>query len=195
MKAKSVSEQLHFNFEEPPYKRYASRRGVSRPPVQNPNKGGYGGGLSPEEEEIIERHQFKIQEVQEEVDLLEIQIEDLQGELYNLEMTSPVGESELEQFYADIQIRHGDKALDIMNSGISKKDKINSIDRLSPGKDFGIREYEDLVQEYEYYHQEDPDPEEVESLNAEIAKLKRQKDERENTIEKLQNKIYNLENY
>ena len=190
--ANDMNEQIRFNFDEPPYKRYVSRRGESGPQVPNPRKAGYG-GLTDEEEEIVERHQLKIQELEDEVYTMEGEIEDLERELDDL--TETPDDMELEQFYADVQVKYGERALDIMNSGIPKAEKIKEIDKLSPAMDFGPDEFEDLADQYEYYHPEEPDPEKVDEIKSKISKIERQKQERENTIEKLRTKIYNIETY
>ena len=56
MKAKLVHENMEFNFKDPPYKRYESKRGVRGPQVPNPKKSGYGNeGLSDQEIETETR--------------------------------------------------------------------------------------------------------------------------------------------
>lgn len=188
-----MNEQVRFNFDEPPYKKYISRKGISGPQVPNPRKAGYG-GLTDEEKEIVERHQLKIQDLEDEVDLMVSEMDDLQREIESLE-NPPFDDMELEQFYADVQLSYGERALDILNSGMDREEKIEAIDKLSPAKDFGLEEYQDLVHNYEYYHPDEPDPEEIEKLRNKIKKIEVQRQERENTIEKLRTKIYNIENY
>lgn len=195
MKARFVHENMEFNFKDPPYKRYESKRGVRGPQVPNPKKSGYGNeGLSDQEIETLHKHQFTLQDLNTEFDNLEGEIEDLQGEIHNLN-TPPADENELEQFYADIQVRYGERALDIINSGMPTEEKIKEIDRLSPAQDFGMEEYQDLVHTYDYYHPDEPDPKEIEELEKAIKKLQNLADEKKNAIAKLETKIYNIENY
>lgn len=193
MKAKFVYEELRFNFDRNPTDRFRVKPGISREPVPNPRKRGYG-GLSDREMEIISRHEDRIQQLKDEVYDIEAKIEDLQYDLEQLssqEFTS----GELEQFYSQVQEEFGFNALDILNSGMSREEKIKAIDRLNPSQDFGEEEFENLVRDYEYYHPDDADPEEMEKLENKISKLERQKMERENTIDKLETKIYNIETY
>jgi len=194
MLAQFVSENLEFNFKEPPYKRYVSKRGVKGPQIPNPKKKGYGHGLSDEEIEIIHRHQYTINDLRDEIDSLEGEIEDLKGELHNLN-TPPMGELEMEQYYADLENRYGVGALDILNSGIPRMEKINGIDALNPRDDKGLDEIDDMMEEWAYYHPDEPDPKEIDRIESEIDKFEDQKEQRENTKSNLETKIYNIENY
>jgi predicted nucleic acid-binding Zn-ribbon protein len=195
MKAQFINE-LEFNFgKNPPYKRFISTRGISRPRSFNPNKSGYGDGLSPEESEIIDRYKIKIQEFNEDIEKLEYQIEDLNNEIDGLkpEERDP---GELEEFYADIQNRYGEKALDILNSGYSDEEKIKAIDELNPAEDFGIRDFRDLMHNYSYYHPEEVDnTEKIEEIEKKIHGIATQIEQIENRKEKLETKIYNIEHY
>ena len=182
-----MNEQMRFNFEDPPYKRYVSKRGISGPQVPNPRKAGYG-GLTDDEKEIAERHQLRIQELEDEVYNLDAEIDDLEGQLEDLE----VDDSDMESADAEIIERFGWEGLDILNSGMGDAEKIEALDRLDPNDDQGEELYHDLVIHYNYYH---PSEEELEEVQEKIKKVKRQKQERENTIEKLRTKIYNIENY
>lgn len=194
MKAKLVYEELRFNFDKNPTDRFRGgfQRGSSRPPAENPRKKRQ--GLNPEEQEIIQRHEERIRELQDEVYNYESEIDDLENELKDLN-TPNFDEEELEQFYADVQNEYGWKALDILNSGSSIEEKIKAIDELNPTKDFGIKEFKDLMYNYQYYHPEEASEEEMENIRNKIKKIEKQKQERENTIDKLETKIYNLENY
>jgi anti-sigma28 factor (negative regulator of flagellin synthesis) len=189
-----INEQIRFNFENPPYKKYISKKGIRGPQVSNPRKAGYQGKLTDEEEEIVGRHTERVRELEDEIRDFEYEIEDLRGELDNLTSNS-FSEGELEQFYADVQNEYGFKGLDILNSGYSKEEKIKLLDALNPDNDEGIKEFVDLLDTYNWYHPEEPDEEKVEEIKQKIEKIERQKKERENTTEKLQTKIWNLQNY
>jgi len=193
MRAQFINE-IEFNFKEPPYKKYMSKKGISRHPTPNPRKAGYAGKLTDEEEEIVGRHTERVRELEDEIRDFEYQIEDLRGELDNLASNS-FSEGELEQFYADVQNEYGFKGLDILNSGYPKEEKIKLLDALNPDSDEGVKEFEDLLDTYNWYHPEEPDEEKIEEIKQKIEKIGRQKKERENTTEKLQTKIWNLQNY
>ena len=196
MKAKFVFEEISFNFDKPaPYKKYISTKGQSRPSIPNPNKSGYGGGLSSIEMEIVERHRLRIQELNDEIRNYEYQIEDLEDEIKSLE-SEVIDAEEAEQFDADILNRYGWEALDILNSGISNEEKIKRIDALNPAEDFGIREFNDIMHNYNYYHPSETDnSEKIEEISKKIIAIETQKQQRENTKEKLETKIDNIEKY
>ena len=79
MKARFVNEQIRFNFEDPPYKRYQSTKGISRPPTENPRKKAE--GLTPEEQEIVQRHEETISKLKEQIDDLEDGIQEYKYEI------------------------------------------------------------------------------------------------------------------
>jgi len=196
MRAKFILEETTFNFDKPaPYKRYISTKGVSRPSIHNPRKTGYGGGLTPQEEQIIEKHRLRIQELNDEIQNYEYQIQDLQDEIESLE-PEIIDSGEMEQFDADIMEKYGWGALDILNSGISDGEKIKRIDALDPSNDFGVREFRDLMHNYNYYHPEEVDnSDKIEGINKKIEGLEIQKQQKENAKDKLETKIYNIEKY
>lgn len=194
MKAQFINE-LEFNFDDSPYKQYVSKRGIRGPQVPNPNKRGYGQGLTPEEQNIIQKHEENLGKVREAVDELDQQVNMLKDELYDLEMGGGFEETELEQFYSDIQNRFGFNALDILNSGASDEDKIKRLDALDPSNDIGKKSFEELIHNYNYYHPDDPDSSTIEDLKFDIKKIETQMKERQNTVNKLEDKIYNIKNY
>jgi len=195
MRARFLNE-IEFNFDKNPTDRYRGgfKRGSSFPASENPRKRG-GVNLTPEEEEIRDRHLEKIRDLREEIYSYEGEIQDLESELDD-DNTPNFDSGELEEFYADVQNRYGWNALDILNSGYSDEDKIKAIDELNPAEDFGDKEFRDLMHNYNYYHPAEVDnTEKNEEIEAKIKKLERQKEERQNTIDKLETKVYNLENY
>jgi predicted RNase H-like nuclease (RuvC/YqgF family) len=195
MRAKFILEEITFNFDKPaPYKRYISTKGVSRPSIHNPRKTGSGGGLAQHEEQIIEKHRLRIQELNDEIQNYEYQIQDLQDEIESLE-PERIDSGELEEFYAEVQEKYGFNALDILNSGMSDEEKIRSIDALTPADDFGTREFQNLMHSYKYYHPEDPDPDKIEKIERRIKAIENVIKEREGMADRLETKIYNLENY
>lgn len=193
MRAQFINE-IEFNFKEPPYKKHMSKKGISRHPTTNPRKAGYSGKLTDDEQEIVDKHTLRVQELQEEIQNFEYQIEDLRGELDNL-IQNQFDDMELEQFYSDVQNQYGPEGLDILNSGMPKEEKIKLLDALNSDSDEGLKEFEDLLDTYNWYHPEEPDEEKIEEIEQKIEKIERQKKERRNTIEKLQTKIWNLQNY
>ena len=195
MRAKMINE-IEFNFKEPPYKRYVSNRGVSRPPVQNPKKSGYGSGLTPEEEEILQRHEERVQEIEEEIEDFESEIEDLQNDIKSLGPET-FSSNELESVYGDIIQQYGEEVLDILNSGYSNEDKIDFIDKkLKEGPDDGKEEAIQIVNYYNDYHPEEVDnTEKIEEINNKIEKIEVHIQQKKNTVEKLYTKIYNIQNY
>jgi len=195
MKARFVFEEVRFNFDkQPPYKRYQVKSGLSGPKTPNPKKDGYGGGLTDQEQEIRDRYQQKLQSVQDEIYSLEDERESLERDLEELSET-PFDSGELEEFYADVQNRYGFNALDILNSGMSDDEKIKSIDALNPKDDFGRREFEDLMHNYKYYHPADPDQNQIEKIGKRLSAIENVIKEKEGMIDRLETKIYNLENY
>lgn len=193
MRAQFINE-IEFNLKKNPTDKFRGgfRKGISRSPIENPRK--KKGILTPEERDIIQKHEERISDLRDEVYSLEGQIEDLEYE-YETLISQDFDSAELEQFYSDVQNEYGFEALDILNSGNSMEEKIKAIDALNPTKDFGIREFKDLANNYQYYHPEEASEEEKENIKSQIKKLQRQKEERENTMDKLETKIYNLETY
>jgi hypothetical protein len=198
MKAKTVFEDIRFNFDKPaPYKRYEVKvrpPGFKGPKTPNPKKTGYGGGLTPQEEEIRDRFQLKIQSIQDQIDSLYDERLGLENDLSDLQ-SSFVNPSEAEEFDAEVIEKYEFGVLDILNSGLSDEDKIEQIDRLNPEKDFGRREYEDLIHNYNYYHPEEPDEEKIEKIERRIQAIDNVIEEKKGMIDRLETKIYNLENY
>lgn len=193
MKARFVNEQIRFNFDDPPYKRYQSTKGISRPPVENPRKAQK--GLTPEEEEIVQRHQRSISELGEEIDDREDQIQDLKYDIERLEDYGP-DPGEVEQFDSDIIQRFGWEALDLLNSGSSKEEKIKGLDRLDPKNDSGVEDFEGIIRDYDYYHPEEPDnDEEIAEIRDKIEKKEMEISKIEDRVEKILTKIHNLETY
>jgi hypothetical protein len=195
MKAKLVFEDIRFNFDKPaPYKRFISQRGISGPSVRNPRKSGYGRGLTAEEERIRDKHQERIEDLKDEISNLEDEIQGLESDIEDL-APHHFEEGEVEQFDSDIIEQYGFQALDILNSGISDEEKIKRIDQLNPTKDFGRRDFEDLMHNYNYFHPEEPDEKELEKVLKRIKAVRNVIKEREGMIDRLETKIYNLENY
>jgi chromosome segregation ATPase len=194
MKAKLVYEELRFNFDKNPTDQFRGgfKKGLSRLPTENPRK--KHSGLSPEEENIVRTHEKRISDLKDEVEDYEYEIKDLEDYLEGLS-SQDFDPEELEQFYSDVQNEYGFEALDILNSGYSMEDKIKAIDALNPTRDFGIREFKNLANNYEFYHPEEVSEEEIKKIEDKIKKLEKQKQERENTIDKLETKIYNIETY
>ena len=194
MKAQFLNE-IEFNFDKPPYERYKSTKGISRPSIPNPQKSGYGGGLSDEEKERIIKHEDKIRNLNDEIYDFEYEIERFQDEIDNLN-TSGFDEMELEGFYSDVIRDHGTNVLDVLNTGYSDEEKLKHLDRVFPGNDTGPEEYEYLLRNYNYYHPEEVDnSKKIEEINQKIKKLENQKEQKEKTKDKLETKIYNIENY
>jgi len=192
MKAKTVFEEVRFNFKGSPTDRFRVNPGIKREPTENPRK--QRSGLNPDEEEIVNRFRDKLQKIQDDIYSLKDERESLEMDLKDLSET-PFDSGELEEFYADVQSRYGFNALDILNSGMSDEEKIKSIDALDPRWDFGRREFEDLMHNYRYYHPEDPDQEQVEKIEKRIRAIENVIKEKEGMIDRLETKIYNLENY
>jgi phage shock protein A len=193
MKARLVNEQIRFNFKEAPYKKYQSRQGISRPPVENPRKKSQ--GLTPEEEEIVQRHEKTISDLEYHIELKEDEIIELNSEIDQLSGEEQDPE-EVEQFDSDVIQRFGWNALDILNSGISKEEKVKRLDALTPTKDEGDQELRDIVDDYDYYHPDEEDnEEEIQELEDQKAGIRKQIEQLENRVEKLRTKIYNLETY
>lgn len=195
MRAQFLNE-LEFNFDKNPTDKYRGgfKKEISFPPSENLRKKG-GLYLNLEEEKIRERHLLKIRNLQEEIYNYESEIQDLENELEDLNILN-FNEGELEEFYAEVQNKYGEKALDILNSGYSNEEKIKAIDELNPTEDFGKKEFWDLMNDYNYYHSAEVDNTKLEEeLELKIKKLERQKKEKQNIIDKLEIKIYNLENY
>lgn len=193
MRAQFINE-IEFNLKKNPTDKFRGgfKKGPSFGPVENPRKRSK--GLSPVENNIVDKHTNKLQDIEDEIQSYEYKIENLQQDLKDL-TTKDFTEGEVEQFYAEVQERYGFNALDILNSGNTDEEKIKGIDALNPSDDFGVKEFEDLLHNYNYYHQDEPDPEEIERIEKEIKKWERQKEERINTLQKIQQKIYNIENY
>jgi len=192
MKAKTVFEEVRFNLKGNPTDRFRVRPGISRPPIENPRK--QRSGLNPGEKEILNRFNDKIDEIRDEIYSLDDERVSLERDLKDLSETS-FDSGELEEFYADVQNRYGFNALDILNSGMSDDEKIKAIDALNPREDFGRREFQDLMHNYNYYHPADPDPEQVEKIERRISAIENVIKEREGMVDRLETKIYNLENY
>jgi len=185
MRAKFLNE-LEFNFKEPPYKRYEAGRSRSMASHENPNKDGTGGGLSSEEQDIIDGHRSRIQELSDEIYSIEEEIDHLKDF-----QTNSFDDEELESYYSDVLSRYGEKVLDILNSGYSDEEKLGLVDKALPGPDRGIREANGIVAQHNYYHPEDT----IEDNEEQIKKLETMKRERENTKDKLETKVYNIEKY
>jgi hypothetical protein len=196
MRAQRVFEEVIFNMDKPsPYKRYIAKRGTAKgPKIPNPNKNGWGGGLSQSEIEISNRYRAKIDSLRNEISSLEDEIERDRGELQDL-TEIPFSDTEREEFYSDVQNDYGFRALDILNSGMSDEEKLREIDALNPKEDLGIREFKDLLHNYNFYHPEEPDQEKIDNIEKKIGDLEKRILEKENQIEKLETKIYNLETY
>jgi len=192
MKAKTVFEEVRFNFKGSPTDRFRVKPGIKRGPTENPRK--QRAGLNPDEEEIANRFRDKLEKIRDEIYSLEDEKESLERDLEDL-AENPFDSGELEEFYADVQNRYGFNALDILNSGMDDEEKIKSIDALDPRRDFGRREFEDLMHNYRYYHPEDPDQEQVEKIEKRIRAIENVIKEKEGMIDRLETKIYNLENY
>lgn len=197
MRAKLVLEEIRFNFDKPaPYKKYQVKEripGQKGPMAPNPRKSKYG-KLTPEEEEIRDKFAKKLESLQDEVGSLEYEREDLENELKEL-TSNPFSEEELEQFYADVINDFGEKALDILNSGLSLESKFKSLDALNPKQDIGFRDLKALLNNYQYYHPEDSDPKMIEKIEKRINAINNVIKEREGMIDRLETKIYNIENY
>lgn len=197
MRAKTLNE-IEFNFSKNPTDRFRARSGpsISRPASPNPRKDWMKGGegLNDEEQELVDKYNEKLQALQDEQESIHYQIQDLEQDLKNL-TTPDFSPEEIEEFYAEVQTRYGFDALDILNSGSTKEEKLKRIDALNPSDDLGIREFEDLLHNYDYYHPDEPDEEEIAKIEKEIKKLRTLEKERKNTSDKLQTKIYNIETY
>lgn len=193
MKAKFIFEETRFNFDKNPTDRFRPRPGISMPPKENPRKRSQ--GLTDEEIEIVDKHQRKINQLKNAISDLEGELDDLSYQLENYQNEADVDEGEKEQFYAEVQKKYGFNALDILNSGMPSEEKIKEIDKLDPINDFGDREFRTLMSDYEYYHPDEVDQEEIEKIESKMKKINTQIKERENSIERLENKIYNLETY
>ena len=195
MKAQLVSENLEFNFKGNPTDRFrGGLKGPSYPPTENPRK--KRDGLNPEEQEIVDRHQEKIDDIRDEIWDKESEEEDLEGELFNLKQHENPDTDGLEQFYADIQNQWGEDTLDLLNSGASLKEKETGLDKaMGAGGDLGPRAAEMLMGTWAYYHPDPPDPEEIKKVEDQLEKIRQWKEEKQNTIDNLETKIYNLETY
>ena len=188
-----IHEQIRFNFDKNPTDRFRVRHGESRPPVENPRKKQY--GLTDEEEEIVQRHREKIDKLQERIDELEDDIREYKYEIEKLEDYGP-DPAEAEQFDSEIIQRFGWNALDLLNSGSSKEEKINGLDRLSPKNDSGLGDFESIVRDYDYYHPPEPDnEEEIQGFQDQIDIREKEISEIEARMEKIYTKIHNLETY
>ena len=196
MRAKFIKEELIFNFDKsPPSKRYQGRSGPSIPRRPSPKKDGYGGGLSNDEKEIVERYKQKLQIITNEINQLELELQEAENDLISLGQ-SRIGEGELEQFYADVQNDFGFEALDILNSGISDEEKVKRIDALNQEGDDGPRRLKDLIMAYNFYHsEEERDPKEKEKLEKRIKSISNIIEEKNKMVDKLEIKIYNIETY
>lgn len=190
MKARFINE-MEFNFKEPPYKKYVSNRGVSRPPTENPRKKSQ--GLTGEEQEIIDRHEKALTELEGEIEIKEDEIIEINYEIDQL--SGEQDSDEVEQFDSEVIQRFGWDALDILNSGISNNDKIKSLDALTPTKDEGDQELINIVSDYDYYHPPEPDEDVIQGYEDEIADIKNDIQKLEDKADKLRTKIYNLQNY
>lgn len=197
MRAKPVLEEIRFNFDKPaPYKKYQVKErvpGWKGPMAPNPRKSKYG-KLTPEEEEIRDKFVKKLELIQKEVESLEYEREDLENNLKDL-TEKPFSDGELEQFYADVISDFGERALDILNSGLSIESKFKSLDALDPRQDRGHRDYKRLIHNYQYYHPEDSDPKIIEKIEKRINAINNVIKEREGMIDRIETKIYNIENY
>ena len=188
-----VNEQVRFNFDKNPTDKYRVKPGVSRPPVENPRKRQY--GLTSEEEEIVQRHQKRIDELQERIEDLENDIQEYKYEIEKLEDYGP-DPAEAEQFDSDIIQRFGWNALDLLNSGSPKDEKIKGLDRLDPKNDSGLQDFESIIRDYDYYHPPEPDnDEEIEGFQRQIDIRNEEISKIEDQIERLLTKIHNLETY
>ena len=193
MKARLISEQTRFNFDKQPLDRYKPHKG---PSIYggNPRKQRTG-ELSSEEEKIIERHRNRILELEDEIENYDNEIDSLEREIE--EFQSGVDPSEQEQVDGEIIERWGWDMLDLLNSGMPDEKKLKEMMELQKkGNDTGEDADQDLLDYYNEYHPIEEDyEEEIEEINEKIEKIKVQRRERENTVEKLYNKIRNIENY
>lgn len=189
---KLVKESIEFNFKRPPLDRFKPKSPVYQ---YKPNPRKERGRYSDEEEDIIERHEIKIKELEKEISQFDSEIEDLKYELKNIDSNN-FDDAELESFYSEVQEIYGDKILDILNSGLSEEEKLERMKAAqSLRNDKGVDPGEQLLSNYNYYHPQEPSEEEIDKINQRIKKIEVQKKERENSINKLETKIYNLRTY
>jgi len=192
MRALFINE-MEFNFKQPPYKKYQSNAGISRPPTENPRKKTK--GLTAEEEEIVQKHEESIRDLEYEIELKEDEIIEINYDIDQLD-GEDIEPGEAEQFDADIIERFGWKALDILNSGISEWEKVRRLDALNPKNDEGDQILKNIVSDYDYYHpQEEDNDEKRQALEDKISGIRDQIKQMENRAEKFRTKIYNLETY
>jgi len=189
---KLVKESLEFDFSNQPLDRYKSKGGVSKPPQYNNRK--LKQGLNNIEEEQLDILKTKLYKVSDEYDSLkdELRAIDDYGNDYNSE------ELEEENFYSYILNKYGEEMLDVLNSGISYKDKLDYARRKSTqANDTGEKSDEEyLLDEFEQFMTNKLKREEdTEQNRKKIPKLKNLIKEKEKQIDALENKIYNLENY
>jgi chaperonin cofactor prefoldin len=194
MKGKVVRESIEFDFRKPPpHKRYQSISTGPGPKIPNPRKKSYS-GLLPDEEEQIEKYEEKIATLQMKIDDLEDQKEAVEMEIKAL-TDDPYTPDELDDFYGYIIETHGEKVMDILNSGMPDEEKVQEIDQITPAADTGIRDIEDLVQEYNYHHPGEPDPYEIDLLEKKIGIINNAIKDIEKEIDKHETKIYNISTY
>jgi len=106
---------------------------------------------------------------------LEGEIQNLKDNLRSLRRDNQDKNNESEQYSSDIIERYGWGFLDMLNSGISREEKLQAIEKWSMEQDEKNKEIknpESILREYEYYYKEDSDKEEDDLENQIEAKEK-----------------------
>jgi len=106
---------------------------------------------------------------------LEGEIQDLKYSLKSLRSDNQNRDNESEQYSSDIIERYGWDFLDMLNSGISREEKLRAIEKWSVEQDERHKEIknpESILREHEYYYSQDSDKEEEDLENQIEAKEK-----------------------
>lgn len=113
---------------------------------------------------------------------IEGEIQDLKNSLRSLRRDSQDRDNEAEQFSSDIIERYGWEFMDMLNSGLSKEDKLRAIEKWSVEQDEKhkvINNPESILREYDYYYDQKHEEEEED--------LEKQIETKENELEELYN--------
>lgn len=117
---------------------------------------------------------------------IEGEIQDLKNTLRNLRRDTQDRDNESEQYSSDIIEKYGWDFMDMLNSGLSREEKLKAIEKWNIEQDEKNREIknpEAILREHEYYYGQDHEKEEED--------LEKQIEEKENELEELY-KIYDF---
>jgi hypothetical protein len=116
----------------------------------------------------------------EKMENLEGEIQDLRGYLRSIRSDNSSRHNESEQYSSEIIEKYGWEFLDMLNSGISKEEKLKAIEEYNMAQDEKSREIknpESVLSDHEYYYGEEKDKEEEE--------LEKQIEQKEEELSKL----------